>query len=174
MRTTGLLFAMMFIVLLAGCGGRTTIMGSAGEMAIPPNATKCTLNDDCMVGVHVVPDSTLTGCTISFTQPTDMNLEMKSGGLSHFVSHLIRWVLDDESQDANFRFADEPMGVALKDPKSDPESGGQFFKKKRVNKGREYVWRDQNSNTQYYDYGINIIQKGSSRACLLDPRIWNN
>ena len=173
MRTTGLLFGIMLTAILAGCGGRTTVMGAAGEAVIPPNTTKCTLNDDCMVSVNVKPVGP-SSCTITFNQNTDLNLEMKSDGLSRWVSHLIRWVLDDESQDANFRFAEEPNGVVLKDPTSDPESAAQFFKKNRTNKGREYVWRDRNSNTRYYDYSIFIIQKGSNRKCDLDPRIWNN
>ena len=173
MRTMGLFFGIVFTAVLMGCGGKTTIMGSAGEMTIPPETTKCTLNDDCMVSVHVTPVGS-DSCTVTFNQNTDRNLEMKSDGLSRWVSHLIRWVLDDESQDANFRFAGEPNGVVLKDPHSDPESGPQFFKKKWVNKGREYQWRDRNSNTAYYDYTVNVIQKGTNRTCLLDPRIWNN
>jgi len=148
-------------------------MGSAGSATIPASATTCTLNDDCAVSVHVTPVGD-TSCTVTLVDPLDMDLVMKSNHLSGFVSHLIRWVIDDESQDAKFRFAQEPDGVVLKDPNTDPETGAQFFKKKRTNKGREYQWRDNNNNTQYYDYAINIIQKDSARKCKLDPRIWNN
>ena len=170
MRTTGLLCAAIAAAALAGCGGRTTIMGADGNQMLPLQTYKCTLNDDCMVSVNVIP----TGDTCKVKINPDLDIELNSNGLSRWVSHLIRWVLDDDSQDANFRFAEEPDGVVLKDPTSDPESGAQFFKKNRTNKGREYVWRDRNSNTRYYEYAINIIQKGSHRKCVLDPRIWNN
>jgi hypothetical protein len=173
MRTLGLLCSVIAAAALAGCGGSMTIMGSGGGATIPANTTKCTLNDDCAVSVHVTPSGE-TSCTVTLVQNTDLNLEMKSNGLSRYVSHLIRWVLDDDSQDAKFRFAEEPPGVVLKDPGTDPGPDYQFFKQNRKNGGREYQWRDNNSNTHYYDYTINIVQKGTSRKCLLDPRIWNN
>ena len=172
MRMIGLLGGVIIAVALAGCGGQTTIMGSSGGATIPANATTCTLNDDCAVLVNVTPDGS-TSCKVTLVQDADLNLVMKSNGLSGFVSHVIRWVLDDDSQEAKFRFAPEPNGVVLKDPNADPETGGQFLKKKRFNKGREYQWRDNNNNTQYYDYTIFIIQKDSARKCKLDPRIWN-
>ncbi len=170
MRTMGLLCAAFAAAALAGCGGRTTIMGADGNQMLPSQTYKCTLNDDCMISVKVVT----TGDTCKVTINPDLDIELNSNGLSRWVSHNIRWVLDDDSQDANYRFADEPKGVVLKDPNADPETGGQFFQKRRLNKGREYQWRDHNSNTQYYGYTINIIQKGTNRACPLDPRIWNN
>ena len=134
---------------------------------------KCTLNDDCLIMVNVVPKAgDPTSCTITVDLP---EIKMDSGGLSTFVSHLIRWQLDDDSQDANFRFANTPDGVILKDPNSDPNNK-QFFKKDRTNKGREYLWRDKNSDTKEYAYSINVFQKNSNplRSCHLDPKIYNN
>jgi hypothetical protein len=155
---------------LAGCGAIQTMnMGSSGSpRKPPPNTHKCTLNDDCVVTVKVV----VREATCDISIKPDVDLEMDSGGLSGSVSHLIRWVLDDDSQDLKFRFAEEPYGVILKDSTPDPSQ--QFFKKARTNGGREYQWRDRNGDFNYYDYSINIIQKDSGRKCTKDPRIWNN
>ncbi len=171
MRTTSLLFAVILSFALAGCGGTgMTIMGAGGAATIPPEFTTCTLSDDCTVTV-VVSEVGSTSCSVSIKAINDNNLVMKSAGLSHFVSHNIRWVIDDDSQDLKFRFAQEPYGVILKGD----ATSNQFSNQNRKNGGREYVWRDDNTNNQYYDYKINIIQKGNpNRTCYLDPRIWNN
>jgi hypothetical protein len=165
MRLVGLLCGATFAAVLAGCGGNMTIMG--GAITVPPNTTKCTLNDDCMVTVIVTPVGSLS-CSIALDPATD--LEMKSNGLSGQVSHLIRWVLSDDSQDAKFRFKDYPDGVALKSA----DTADQFFKQGPKSGGREYQWRDKNSNYAEYPYTINIVQKGSDRKCSLDPKIFNN
>lgn len=146
-------------------------MGDAGGTTFA--SYKCTLNDDCIVSVHVEPVGPAS-CKITTDPAMDVALEMKSNGLSSLVSHQIRWVLDDASQDAKYRFVDEPKGVILKS--STPDTSGQFFKQKAKNGGREFQWRDNNSDRQTYDYTIHIYQKDSRplRECSLDPRIWNN
>jgi hypothetical protein len=178
MRMIGLLCGLLAAAALAACAGTqsmttgtTTTSGAGGPAPLVP--FKCTLNDDCVVTVNVVPKpGDPTSCIITVDRE---KLEMNSGGLSSFVSHLIRWQLDDDSQDAKFRFAEEPNGVILKQPNTDP-GNTQFFKKDRKNKGREYQWRDKNSNNFEYEYAINIFQKDSvpARNCFLDPKIYNN
>jgi hypothetical protein len=173
MRMIGLLCGVIAVAALSGCNTMPTMNGgAAGGVRMPADTYKCTLNDDCIVTVKVTPVGE-NSCSISLDPNND--LEMNSGGLSMFVSHLIRWVLDDSSQDMKFRFADTNAikGVVLKDPSTDPNNK-QFFKQKATNGGREYQWRDQNSNTHGYEYAINIVQKGTNRSCKLDPRIWNN
>jgi hypothetical protein len=181
----GLLGGLIAAAALAGCAGTqtmttggtgstgTTTTSSTGGPKAPLTSFKCTLDDDCLITVNVVANPTVpTDCTITVDREL---VEMNSRGLSSLVSHLIRWQLDDDSQDANFRFANAPDGIVLKEPNDDPNNK-QFFKKERSNKGREYLWRDQNSNNKEFKYIINVFQKNSNprRHCTLDPRIYNN
>ncbi|MEO8345259.1 MAG: hypothetical protein ABI607_06145 [Betaproteobacteria bacterium] len=158
MRVISIYCAVAVAILLAGCAGHT-IMGGGTRPPIPLSVVKCTYNDPCEISVTVA-QTTPSSCTIS---PVD-DVEVKGSA----YLHTIRWVLDDASQDLKFRFPQN--GIVLKNP--DPHN--QFSHQGPKNGGREFQWRDKNSNYADYPYTINVMQKGSAVACALDPKIFNN
>ena len=158
MRTIAMFCGVAVAAALAGCAGNT-LLGGGTRPVVPLSTIKCTYNDPCEISVTVA-QTTSSSCTIS---PVD-DVEVKGSA----YLHTIRWVLDDASQDLKFRFPQN--GVALKN--TDPDN--QFSHQGPKNGGREFQWRDKNSNYAGYPYTISIIQKGTAVACALDPKIFNN
>jgi hypothetical protein len=149
---------------LAGCGGMQTL--NAGGTGNPASLSgfECTFAVDCVVYVHVTDTNP---CVVSVDKP---EIVMKGSETFTTVKHLIRWEMDEASDDAKFRF-DSSNGVVLKTP----DSAGQFSDQAPQGGGKQYHWRDKNTNRAIYGYDINVFKKTNPAIkCKLDPRIINN
>jgi hypothetical protein len=89
-------------------------------------------------------------------------------GIFRFSS-VAHWDLDERAVAAKFRF-DGGNGVVLKT--RDPD--GQISDAGPVGGGMRYQPRDKNTNYYAYEYGINVIQKGTANRCMPDPKFYNN
>ena len=158
------MFAWLGIVIAAvALTGCNTMRASGGDPS--PTAFKCTYDVDCVVYVHVTDTNP---CVVSVDKP---EIEMKGSSTWHAgVKHLIRWQMDEASHDAKFRF-DTTKGVALKSPDPDDQFSGQGPQ----DNGKQFHWRDKNSNYYTYDYEVNVFKKTNPAIkCKLDPKIYNN
>jgi hypothetical protein len=160
MRTIGLLIGIVAVAALAGCGNN--VIRPPGFI-VPSSAYQCTLDVDCVVYVSV---TSTTPCVITVDKP---EIEIKGSSRWTGIRHLIHWDLDERAVDAKFRF-DGGNGVVLKRP--DPDD--QISEAGPVGGGIRYQLRDKNTNYYAYDYGINVVQKGTSNRCSLDPKFYNN
>jgi hypothetical protein len=163
MRMIGLLCGVIVAAALSGCNTLSTMGSGTGSGTRPLTGFVCTYEVDCVVTVSV----TGTGpCVITVDRP-----EIVMSGSANWttVTHLIRWELDDAAVDAKFRF-DPNIGVVLKAPDPDNQFSGQSLQ----GGGKQYHWRDKNTNYLPYDYAINIVQRGTALTCKLDPRVVNN
>jgi hypothetical protein len=160
MRISGLLCGVVAAAALAGCGNNTI---RPSDYRVPASAFQCTLDVDCVVYVSV---RDTTPCVVTVDKP---EIEIKGSSTWSGVRHLIHWDLDERAVEAKYRF-DGGNGVALKT--RDPDD--QISEAGPVGGGLRYQLRDKNTNYYAYEYGINVIQKGTSNRCMLDPKFYNN
>jgi hypothetical protein len=164
MRTTGVFFGIILATVLAGCVGTQTMNAGGTGGAAPLTGFECNFAVDCVVYVHVTDTNP---CVISVDKP---EIVMKGSATWTGVKHLIRWELDESSDDAKFRFA-STNGVVLKTP----DQHGQFSEQGPQGGGKQYHWRNKNTNYATYGYDINVFKKTNPAVnCRLDPRIINN
>jgi hypothetical protein len=164
MRMIGLLCGAIAAAVLAGCAGTQTMTtgGTGGPASMA--GFECNFAVDCVVYVHVTDTNP---CVVSVDKP---EIVMKGSETWTGVRHLIRWELDEASDDAKFRF-DSVKGVTLKRP----DQSGQFSGQSPQGGGKQYHWRDKNTNYFAYDYEIKVFKKTNPAInCKLDPRIWNS
>jgi hypothetical protein len=164
MRNIGLLCGAITAAVLAGCGGMQTMNAGGTGGATPLAGFECNFAVDCVVYVHVTDTNP---CVISVDKP---EIVMKGSETWTAVKHLIRWEMDEASDDAKFRF-DSASGVVRKSP----DQNGQFSGQSPQGGGKQYHWRDKNTNYATYGYDINVFKKTNPAIkCRLDPRIINN
>jgi len=152
MRMIGLLGVGIGAVLLTGC--------SRPEMAAIPPSTAQVCNASCDVVVSVTDTDP---CVVSVTP------DIKVDG----NDRTIRWIMDDASAAAKFRFAQRD-GVQLKPDVSDPNH--QFYQQGPHGGGTQFHWIDKNNDKRMYEYEINVYKDNphSGIKCKKDPRIWNS
>jgi hypothetical protein len=159
-----LLDSVIAVAVLTGCAG--TQMLNAGSTGGPASvaAFECTFEVDCVVYVHVTDTNP---CVVSVDKP---EIVMRGSERWTGVRHLIRWEMDESSDDAKFRF-DSVNGVVLKRP----DQHDQFSGQSPQGGGKQYHWRDRNTNNFTYDYEVNVFKKTNPAIrCKLDPRVINN
>lgn len=157
MRMIGLFCGVIAAAALTGCN---TMRITGGPP--PLTAFTCSYDVDCVVTVFV---TNTNPCVVSVDRP---DIWMQGSFTWTGVKHLIRWELDLAALTVDFRF-DPNKGVVLKTP----DTAGQFSGQSPQGGGKQYHWRDKNSNTFDYPYEINIIHKTSTNHCTLDPKIVN-
>ena len=150
------------VVAAAALTGCNTLQTSGGTASLA--AFKCTYDVDCVVYVHVTDTNP---CVVTVDKTA---IEIKGSSVWHGgVKHLIRWELDEASGDAKFRF-DSAKGVVLKSGESD-----QFSDQGPQGGGKQFHWRDKNTNYSTYDYEVNAFKNTNPAIkCKLDPQVINN
>lgn len=127
-------------------------LGLTGCSLLRPFDSHCS-GQECKVAVTVGPNCAITA------DPDELEVRLGTGPVN------IRWKLDPGS---GFVF-DDQKGITFK------QNPNEFDEKRPEDQGKQFHWRDKNTQQGRFAYGITLRDKNDpSRICRVDPLIYNH